>query len=181
MGGARKTTLVDRIETSVIDENGVIKEQHVTEGTRTLVKQEPGYIKLYIEDMLYISDMPKKLSGLTWALLKRATYADAEEGLCVSLNSYVKEKILKEMDLQKMQSLNNSISKLCKGGILKRLGSGTYQFNPYLFGKGEWKDISNIRVTWDYNEMKNRTFQTYFAYKTQKDGQITMEFGDENE
>ena len=33
---------------------------------------------------------------------------------------------------------------------MRRLGVGTYQFNPSLFGKGEWSDIYNIRAVFDF-------------------------------
>lgn len=94
-------------------------------------------------DMLYLSDMPTVLNSLMYSLLKRAKYAN--EGLRVDLSGLIKKEI---------------ISKECgwmKRKILKRLRSGAYQFNPYFFGKGDWKDIDNIRVNWHYDEINGRT------------------------
>ena len=37
-----------------------------------------------------------------------------------------------------------------KTGIFARIATGTYQVNAELFGKGDWKDIKNIRATFDF-------------------------------
>lgn len=154
-----------------VDGQGEVLELEEQESTKTIHKQEPPYIKLYIEDMLYMADMPKSLSGLTYSLLKRARYA--KEGLRVDVSTYVKHEILAECGYEKLQSLTNALGKLCKGEIIRRLGTGTYQLNPWLFGRGEWKDIDNIRATWNYS-LKGRTFAVAVTYKdgtTQTTGQ----------
>ena len=38
------------------------------------------------------------------------------------------------------------------GKILYRVGTGAYNFNPYLFGKGDWQDVSRLRLEVNYNE-----------------------------
>lgn len=152
-----------------IGEDGTIKnEQHeeIT-GTKIIHTAEPPYIKIYLQDMLYMNDIPRNLNCLTYSLLKRSSYANDEEGLCVTLAQYTKTKILQECGWEKMQSLNNALNKLVKGNIIKRLGTGVYQFNPYLFGRGEWKDIEKIRITWDYDKIKGKTFSSEFTYKTE--------------
>jgi len=35
--------------------------------------------------------------------------------------------------------------------FVKRVGYGTYQANPSMFGRGEWTDIKSIRATFDFN------------------------------
>lgn len=142
------------------------EETHTQVASKTIHGAEPPYIKLYLQDMLYMSDLPKSYSGLVYTMLKRSSYANDEEGLCVTLAQYTKEKILKECGWDKMQSLNNALNKLVKGNVIKRLGTGVYQFNPYLFGRGEWKDIDNIRLTWNYDAIKGKTFSTSFTYNS---------------
>lgn len=41
-----------------------------------------------------------------------------------------------------------------------------YRFNPYLFGKGDWQDISRLRLDINYDEIRGRTFKTNVEYKT---------------
>ena len=164
-----KTIIESKITDSTVVVDGQTGEvlqniEHSQTGTKTIRTAEPPYIKLYVEDMLYMCDMPKTYTNLTLELVKRASYANDEEGLCVSLNSFVKGKICTACGWDKMRSLNNALTKLVKGNILKRLGTGTYQLNPFLFGKGEWKDIENIRMTWDYSMTKGKTFSTAFTY-----------------
>lgn len=168
-----RTEIVNEAVQRIIDgSTGEIIEEHQSIGTRTIFKQEPPYVKLYLEDMLYMRDMPKSLSGLTYSLAKRSTYADNDDGLCVYLPTYVKQQILEECGYEKMQSLNNALVKLCKGEIIRRLGTGAYQLNPYLFGRGDWKAIERIRMTWDYDGIKGKTFSTSFSYTPEEQAAI---------
>ena len=50
-----------------------------------------------------------------------------------------------------------------------------YNFNPYLFGKGDWQDISRLRLEINYDDIKGKTFKTVCEYKEDKDGQLTMD------
>ena len=34
--------------------------------------------------------------------------------------------------------------------MFRRVSVGTYQVNPNIIGKGDWKDIKNIRATFDF-------------------------------
>ncbi len=179
-----KTTIVSQMEHTdrIVDvaTGEIVQERQVSdEITKTIHKQEPPYIKLYIQDLLYLSDMPKGLTNIVYSLAMRASYAnplDADKGLIVALTSYIRQEICNECGYKNIQSLNNDITKLVKGNIIKRIGTGTYQLNPYLFGKGDWKCIDNIRMSWVY-DIKGRTFgEVAFGYKTETDGQIAMDF-----
>ena len=153
-----KTKLISETTEYIInEETGETVTTRREENTMTVLK-EPPYIKLYIQDMLYLRKVPKSLTEFTYALLKRLRYASDEEGpLCIILSSYVKKQILAELKFEKMGTINSYLYKLCKFDILKRIDTNTYQFNPFIFGRGEWKDISNIRVTWDYNLIEGTT------------------------
>lgn len=162
------------IESKITNENTVIDgqtgevlqyEQHTQTGTKTIRTAEPAYVKLYIDDILYMADIPKALSPLVYELAKRASYANEEDGMCVSLTAYVKDKICETCNWANKRIMNNYLTKLAKADIIKRLGQGTYQLNPYLFGRGEWKDIEKIRMTWNYDSFKGKTVKTDFTYK----------------
>ena len=158
---------IDPTTGAVLTSNSV-----ATKTTQVVHKAEPQYVKLYIKDMLYMRDMPKGLSDITLALARRATYADSssiDQGLRVALTPYIKEEICRECGYTNVRSLNNDLTKLVKGCIIKRLGTGTYQLNPHIFGKGEWKDIESIQATWDYNDIKGKTFNTVFSYFDKKE------------
>ena len=56
-----------------------------------------------------------------------------------------------------MKRIEQALTEFVKTGIFKRIATGTYQVNAELFGKGEWKDIKNIRATFDFG---NGTIET---------------------
>lgn len=160
-----KTTIVNEAWRETIDgQTGEVLQLEHSEGTRTIIKQEPAYIKLYIQDVLYLRDMPAGLTGVMYALLKEATYAD--KGLRIYLPTGLKKELIAAVGTTKA-AFDNALSKLCKGQIIRRVSTGVYELNPFFFGRGEWKDIDRIRATWDYDSIKGRTFQ---ATVTRKDG-----------
>lgn len=123
---------------TVIDENGVIKRK---EEDRTIDwGREPNYIKVYLDTILYLKDLPKGLNGILTAFLKRMSYGNQ-----LVLNAALKRQIAKEVGLS-MSSINNAITKFVKGEILIREDTGLYRVNPHLFGKGDWSDIAKIRL-----------------------------------
>lgn len=152
------------VETKVLDEK---TGKFVTKRANKTLSwgEEPSYIKLYLEDIMYLSDMPKQYAGLTMALLKRMSYAGDEDGMCVTLIPRIKKAICGELGWDNVKSLNNALSKLVEGNILHRIDRGLYQFNPYLFGKGDWQDVGRLRLDITY-DVKGRTFQTYASYNS---------------
>lgn len=160
-------------ETMVFDEK---TGQMVTKRANKVLNwgDEPRYIKLYLEDVMYLSDMPKQYAGLTMALLKRVSYAGDEDGMCVTLIPRIKKAICKELEWKNEKSLNNALSKLVEGKILYRIDRGLYRFNPYLFGKGDWQDIGRLRMEIGYDAIKGRTFQAVITYREEQNGQLSM-------
>lgn len=134
-------------------------------GRRTISwGEEPQYVKLYLDDIMYLKDLPPKLSRLVMALLKRVAFAGDDDGLCVTLVARTKRNICKEIGWERISSIDNAIQDLIKGQILTRVDRGVYRFNPYLFGKGDWQDISQLRLEVNYDDIHGKTFKTYFEY-----------------
>lgn len=156
------------VETSVINEQGELVSKRAN---RTLSwGSEPAFIKLYLQDVLYLSDMPKHHEKILYELLKRSTYAGEKDGMQVCLSAGIKRIISKELGLKNNRSINNALSNLVKGKILYRVETGVYNFNPYLFGKGDWQDIARLRLEVNYDDIKGKTFKTVCKYKEDKDG-----------
>lgn len=165
------------VETLVMNEQGEMVSKRAN---RVLSwGDEPSYIKLYLQDIMYLSDMPKQYVAVTEALLKRVSYAGDTDGMCVTLVPHIKKRICEELKWKNMKSLDNALMKLVEGKILYRVARSVYQFNPYLFGKGDWQDISRLRLDIQYDDIKGRTFQANISYAEDKDGQYTMEFEDD--
>lgn len=129
------------------------------------VDREPDYIKLYLKDVLYLKDIPQSLSSFLMALVKRVTYASEDWGNCVVLNSSIREAVRKECNYKSMQSVYNNTRKLIKGEILEEVAKDIYRLNPYLFGRGDWREIEKIRAEVSYNKIEGRSFKMNFDHK----------------
>lgn len=128
--------------------------------------EEPAYIKMYLQDIMYFHDIPKKFAALTACLLRRMCYAGEEEGMCVVLVPRTKKAICKEMGWERLSSLDNALQKLVAGKIIYRVDRGVYKLNPYLFGKGEWQDVARLRMEIDYSDIQGRTFKVNVEHKS---------------
>lgn len=129
---------------------------------------EPSYIKLYLQDILYLSDMPTKHSAILYELLKRSSYAGDKDGMQVIVNASLKRRIKETLGFKNMSSINNAITDFVKGKILYRVDVGMYNFNPFLFGKGDWQDISRLRLEVNYDDIKGKTFKTVCEYQQEE-------------
>lgn len=148
--------VTNTISRTVVDEDGQItyqeEEKVINWGT------EPNYIKVYLDTILYLKDLPKGLNSILYAFLKRMSYGNQ-----LVINAALKRQIAKELELS-LSSINNAISKFVKGELLIREDTGLYKVNPHLFGKGDWKDIAKIRleVTFD---MQGKTIMSEIERK----------------
>lgn len=163
------------IETSVITDNGELISKRAN---KTLSwGDEPNYIKLYLQDIMYFSDMPKQYASLVACLLKRVSYAGNEDGMCIVLAPRIKKSICDELNWKRVSSLDNALQKLLSGKVLFRVDRSMYQLNPYFFGKGDWQDIARLRLEVNYDDIKGKTFKTVCEYKEDtKSGQLEMSF-----
>jgi len=133
-------------------ENAITGEtEERTEIRNVRVDIEPNFVKLYIQDMCLLNEIPKQNSTVLTELLLHVNYANE-----IMLPQGLKERIVDTLKISK-GSLDNSLSLLVKKGLLQRLGRGVYKLNPYLFGKGKWQDIKEIRMEWIYAKYKNQT------------------------
>lgn len=163
-----KTSITDTDTTTNIqtDEQGTIQRSTTTtttEKTNTVTlaaEKEPDYIKLYLSDIMYLCDIPQQYAAVMCCLLPRMTYASEKWGQVIVLNKLIREEICRELGWTSQQTLRNALSSLCKGKILNHVAQGTYVVNPWLFGKGSWKQVSSARINIDYTVGYGRTFAT---------------------
>lgn len=143
-------TIKQELSNSVIDhETGeVLKER---KKVKYSIPSEPDFVKVYLKDLLYLVGLPKFQAGVVYWMMQNCNYADTNFGMCVVINSMVKETIMSAIGIKNIKVIDNCLTALTKKKIVERLGRGTYRLNPYLFGRGDWTDILNIRMTVEYN------------------------------
>jgi hypothetical protein len=161
------------VETEVIDAQGNITSKRANRVLNW--GAEPPFVKVYLQDVLYLSDLPKGHENILFELLRRGTYAGDQYGMTVTLSSGSKQLIAKDLKISNIRSINNALTDLVKAKILTRIATGVYQFNPYLFGKGDWQDIARMRLEIDYDEIKGRTYQSVLSYKGATDPAVEPE------
>lgn len=141
---AKKTVLRSEIQKDLI--TGEIKKEKIT----IQYEKEPAYVKLYFDCLgVFIKNdgLNSSLNDVLIEVLKRTTYA--EEGQIVHLDKFTKTLICKATG-KSMPRLNQIIATWLKNDIVTRIARGIYQINPWIFGKGEWRNISDLRATFNF-------------------------------
>lgn len=105
--------------------------------------QEPPYVKMYIDDIGKLLDVPAGPRMVLYQLVRRLDY----EGF-ISLTPAARERVAKACEIG-VPTMSNYLTLLCKSGILRHVGRGEYEMNPSLFAKGDWKDISRRRQAFE--------------------------------
>ena len=143
--------IIKETQTIQTDNNGKVTSfEQIQE--RFIPREEPDFIKLYLDHVLVHQDLSVKLSPMLVQICKLANYADhAQGGMMIFLNSYTKEQIRNKLNYTSVKMVEKSITSLVSNKILLRKGRGAYLLNPYYFGKGYWEDIKQIRATIDFN------------------------------
>ena len=129
--------------TTVDSKSGEILQKTSVE--KSVVEGEPNFVKLYIDDILKLKDIPKASNDVLNILVKNMSY-----GNVVVMIKPIKDMIAEETGL-KLNTINKAIQNLHEAGILIRKNKSIYLVDPNLFGKGKWEDIKKLRLTIDYN------------------------------
>lgn len=112
----------------------------------SVLPKEPDYVKLYLADIQMLSCLPKWTDRILNELLRLMNYKNQ-----IVLNSSLKREIAEEFKIH-LKTIDNALVMLVKQGVLIRKDKGLYLGNPVLFGKGEWKDIRELRLTIHYTK-----------------------------
>jgi hypothetical protein len=109
-----------------------------------IIPSEPPYVKMYIDAVLFLKDLPRGHNTVLLSLLKLMPWAN--QGSAIAINKALKRMIAKEIGCS-VSRIDHALTDFVKGKILIRKDLGLYSFNPHLFGCGEWKDIEELRLT----------------------------------
>jgi len=123
---------------------------------RVKYKQEEPFLKLYLKHIMIYNELPTKHADILLALGEHMTYADDSPPQTVYLNGALKEKIADTCGIS-VRTLNNSLTELVKAKMLFRPLRdgvpirGTFTINPFIIGKGEWKDVVKLRIAIEFD------------------------------
>jgi len=131
-----KVTLQENIK-SVDFQTGEVTHEVTRETFK--VENEPPFVKLYLDDIALLYNLPKGCSGILYALVKRMNY----EGE-ITISAGVRRRIAKELNVS-AGSIANALTKYIKSGVMTKADVGIYIVNPSLFAKGFWGDILKRR------------------------------------
>lgn len=154
-----KKKLTQQITTSYISSEGELIEKNDIQSFS--VEREPDYIKLYLNDILRINEIPKSGGGILFSILRRMTYNND-----VALYAPIKEEIANELNIKQV-TISKAIELFVEKSILIRKARGLYILNPYFFGKGRWEDIKKIRLSVEYSKKGKMILKTEFSTSEQ--------------
>jgi hypothetical protein len=131
-----------REEKQIDNETGKITKHIVISEKK--VESEPAYVKMYVEDVVRINNLPGGAGKVLNVLVKNMTYSNI-----VVLINPIKRKIVEETGLT-LNTINKAITQLNDAGILIRSERSVYIVDPTLFAKGRWQDIKQLQLTITY-------------------------------
>ena len=109
------------------------------------VEKEPPFIKVYLEDIATINNLPPAASKVLNLLIQHMGYNNM-----VPMLKTFKEMICKSLDI-KMNTLEKVVRVLLDSGIIHRFSRGLYILDPNLFAKGRWEQIKELRLVIEYD------------------------------
>lgn len=170
---------ITQCESYVCYEDGV-RQERTTHRIYT-IGSEDDYVKIYIRGLIYMRDMPPDCLRLLLFLLPYLRYAETpgsymfNYGLTITIDRSLKVEIAKLMGYGGPNSISNVLTKLVDGGVLHWEGKGLYRTNPYLLGRGNVKDIAEVRGHYGHPPAPEATFMSVYQEtkkkkKAQKEG-----------
>ena len=148
MARNKQKTVAFQDSYSVTDERGT---NYKATTKKAVIGTEDDYIKIYFQGLEYIRDMPSDCFALLCILMKYASYADerSHDGVnysfIIHVDKYVKQALASELGYKKIGSVSNLLTQLIDGKVLTRMTNSVYRLNPYLFGKGKFENIVDLR------------------------------------
>lgn len=133
-------------------ETGELQSTQTT--TKRKIEAEPPFVKLYLDDVCALNQVPKSQKDVLYYLIKKLDY----DGY-ITISTRYRKLMADELGI-KPQSITNKIQELAKAGLISVTGKNEYKANPYFFGRGAWVDI--------LNERQNGSFSVTIKYKDGK-------------
>ena len=109
---------------------------------------EPDHVKIYAPAIAPINSLIASHRRVLYSFLLQASLA--KDGMRIVVTAGVKRMMCQKFGIGSPQTIANALSKMVRAGILIRIETSVYMLNPFLIGKGEWRDIASLRHSVDY-------------------------------
>lgn len=121
------------------------------------VAVEPNYVKVYVDTVIALLGKSKtsKEADILLILAKNMTYMNDEMPNKVNVDRLLKKYIMDNVSISE-GALNNMMTGFVKRDIIRRIGKGVYQLNPFMFAKGNWSAIRKIQMEWSDEGFKTK-------------------------
>jgi hypothetical protein len=133
-----KTLVFSEVKRDVNFSTGETNQETSTKVVK--IPAEPPYVKLYIDDLCAIVDVPESLKTVLLQMLKKLDY----DGY-ITLSTRFRKELCEKLNI-KDQTLRNRLAELVKKNLLIKDGTNEYIANPYYFARGDWKNIVEQRA-----------------------------------
>ena len=144
---------ISQMETTTT-ENAKGEREETTQVKTFKPVTEPSYIKLYLQDISYLNNLPNGTDKILYEFLKYLNYENE-----IVLTKLIKERIAIKLNLS-LGHINNKIQSLAKIEVLIRVGQGVYSINTFIIAKGKWPEIMkhrhNLKLNLFYSEENGR-------------------------
>ncbi len=135
------------------------------------VQQTPDFVMAFTQDMAYLSALSGGATKLLFGLIQVVDRNNE-----ITLNMSRKKKIAITTGL-KIGSINPLLTQLKTKKVLIQVDRGIYALNPHFFGKGQWKNISKMRmnIEYDFDSLKKTiVFENEFREESEEDEMLEI-------
>jgi len=117
---------------------------HDEEEEKSFEKFElPPFVKLYLDDLGILYDLPASAIKLLCELIKKMDWENV-----ITLSVRKKREIADNLNTT-IATFDNNLAKLVNAGILKRIARSEYRTNPNLICRGTWFQVEKHRKDWE--------------------------------
>ncbi len=131
---------------------------------------EDAYIKLYysvvlategvFNDNVSVKFLTAVAPYISWAGGIDPTESEVIDdnqpiGQILQLTSYTRNIVAKKLGITPRRVFQ-ILNQLCDKGLLKKIAVGVYWVNPFLVGKGKWKDVKTVRMAWTSSDHQKK-------------------------
>jgi hypothetical protein len=129
----------------------------ITDQKTYRVSNEPDFIKLYLNDLVKLQNLPPSANNILYLLLQNMDYQNR-----IYITKSIKENVIKKLNIS-LSSLEKAVKGYIDKGLITKLDSSTYLTNPEIFGRGSWQNVKEIRMLVSYSS-KGRMLLNYDEY-----------------